>query len=85
MFNNSYTQLKPVSDPQEPQNLPKQLFIVRVKKSRLASYGVAVAAKAEGLWEGTGWGKGGYISVRADEMAGKVNNLSGRRLFRSLS
>lgn len=85
MFNNSYTQLKPVSGPQESQTPLKQLSVVRVKKSRLTSSGVAVAAKAEGPWEGTGWAKGGHISASADEMAGKVNNLSGRRLFRSLS
>lgn len=47
--------------------------------------GVAVTAKAEGLQEGTDWGKGGYTSVRADEMAGKINKLPGRRLFGSLS
>lgn len=56
-----------------------------MRESRVIGDGVAVTAKAEGLQESTGWGKGGYTSVRADEMAGKINNLSGRRLFGSLS
>lgn len=55
-----------------------------MRENRATRDGVAVAAKAEGLWEGTGWGKGDYTSVRADEIAGKINNLSGRRLFGSL-
>lgn len=36
-----------------------------------------MTSKAEALWEGRVWGKGGYISVSAVEMAGKMNNLSG--------
>lgn len=56
-----------------------------MRETRVTRDGVAVAEKAEGLWEDTGWGKGGYTSVRADEMAGKINNLLGRRLFGSFS
>ena len=56
-----------------------------MRDSRVTRDGVAVAAKAEGLQEGIGWGKGGSTSVRANEMAGKINSLSGRRLFGSLS
>jgi len=44
--------------------------------------GVAVASRAEGLQQGRGWGKRGNTSVRADEIAEKINNLSGRRLSR---
>lgn len=56
-----------------------------MRESGVTGDGMPVAAKAEGLREGTGWGKGVYTSVRADEMAGKINSLSGRRLFVSLS
>lgn len=82
-------QVKLVSGPQGSQKHPQTIIHGKGKGStrltRVTRDGVVMAEKAEGLWEDTGWGKGGYTSVRADEMAGKINSLSGRRLFGSLS
>lgn len=38
-----------------------------MRESRVARDGVAVAAKAEGLREGTGWGKGG-VTLLSEQM-----------------
>lgn len=89
MFSIPYIQLKPVSSPLRVSET-SQTFIHGkrkglMKEKRVIRDGVAVAAEAKGLQKGTGWGKGDYTSVRADEMAGKINSLSGRRLFWLLS
>lgn len=89
MFSSSYMQLKPVSSPPRVSETSQTIIHGKCKglmrEKRVIRNGVAVAAKAKGLQKGTGWEKEDYTSVRADEMAGKLNRLSGRRLFGSLS